>query len=96
MAMKSKFTATPAKLSPFSQSVLRELGKRVAICFPADGAGRQPEPADQPNLVEGLHGRGQVAGEGRYRPLLQPLGRLLRDALDTRHEERAGGDVLIG
>ncbi|MCJ2087512.1 hypothetical protein MKK88_16205 [Methylobacterium sp. E-005] len=46
MAMKSKFTATPAKLSPFSQSVLRELGKRVAIGFPADGAGRQPEPGE--------------------------------------------------
>ncbi|WP_267359116.1 MULTISPECIES: hypothetical protein [unclassified Methylobacterium] len=36
MPIRSKFTATPAKLSPFSQSVLRELSKRVVIGIPGD------------------------------------------------------------
>jgi hypothetical protein len=47
MPITSKLTIKPGKLSPFAREVMRELEKRVAIGFPADGPSRQPESGEE-------------------------------------------------
>ena len=47
MAITSKITMKLGKMSPFARDLVRELEKRVAIGFPANSPGRQPEKGEE-------------------------------------------------